>query len=161
MEIYAEGNYLYLCSEVFKGGDVSNMKEPMDEDTASKIIKKVLRALQHCHSQGILHKNIKPKNLMYGVSNEIKLVDFGFAISIVQDVHRAHTVCDAALNSNKNSLNSDVYEAPEGKIGDKCDVWSLGITLYWMLTGQIPPFGENDESSSSESEKSKNITKED
>jgi len=45
MEIYAEGNYLYLCSEVFKGGDVSNMKEPMDEDTASKIINKVLRAL--------------------------------------------------------------------------------------------------------------------
>ena len=154
MEIYAEGNYLYLCSEVFKGGDISNMKEAMDEDTASKIINKVLRALQHCHSQGILHKNIKPKNLMYGVSNEIKLVDFGFAISIVKDVHGDHKHApneDNHKENKKKDPNCDIYEAPEGKIGDKCDIWSLGVTLYFMLTGQIPPFGEDDESSSSDS----------
>ena len=107
MEIYAEGNYLYLCSEVFKGGDISNMKEAMDEDTASKIINKVLRALQHCHSQGILHKNIKPKNLMYGVSNEIKLVDFGFAISIVKDVHADHKHSPNEDNHKENKKDSN------------------------------------------------------
>lgn len=61
----------------------------MDEDEASKIINKMLRALQHCHGQGILHKNIKPKNMMYGAGNEIKLVNFGFAVSTVKDAKEA------------------------------------------------------------------------
>jgi len=72
---------------------------------------------------------------MYGASDEIKLCDFGFEVT--------------KLECGKEEIGGDMFSAPEGKFGEKCDVWSLGCLLYYILTGQIPPFGEGSEESNS------------
>jgi calcium-dependent protein kinase len=124
-ETYDEPKYIYLCMELCTGGElfekVSSKDHHLTEQTCSGYMQKLFRALNHCHSQDIIHRDIKPENIMFGRDGEIKLIDFGFAIT----QHKK--------KANMEVAGTPYYIAPEvlGEFyGKECDIWSLGVVLY-------------------------------
>jgi len=92
----------------------------------------VLRALQHAHDKGIVHRDIKPQNIMLFTDGTIKVMDFGIAKSAKE---QAYTATDQAIGTV-------YYISPEqargSSVDKKSDIYSVGIMLYEMLTGQKP-----------------------
>ena len=82
-ETYDEQKFIYLVMELCPGGELFHKIEKEDhinELAASEIMFKLMSALQHVHSSGIIHRDIKPENIMFGEDNEVKFIDFGFAV---------------------------------------------------------------------------------
>jgi serine/threonine protein kinase len=104
----------------------------MQTGHAVSIIRKIASALQVVHSYGVLHRDIKPQNVIVTMENECKLIDFGVA-----------RVFDSELTMTNAILGSPAYMAPESfvninKIDERADIFSLGVVSYEILTGQRP-----------------------
>ena len=97
----------------------------------------ILRALQHAHDKGIVHRDIKPQNIMLLSNGNIKVADFGIARFSYSDTK---TMTDSAIGSVH-------YISPEQARGDttddRADIYSIGVVLYEMLTGQLPFQSDN------------------
>ena len=97
----------------------------------------ILRALQHAHDKGIVHRDIKPQNIMLLSNGNIKVTDFGIARFSYSDTK---TMTDSAIGSVH-------YISPEQARGDatddRADIYSVGVVMYKMLTGQLPFQSEN------------------
>lgn len=97
----------------------------------------ILRALQHAHDKGIVHRDIKPQNIMLLSNGNIKVTDFGIARFSYSDTK---TMTDSAIGSVH-------YISPEQARGDttdnKADIYSVGVVMYEMLTGQLPFQSDN------------------
>lgn len=113
----------------------------MTEEDAAYIVKQLLSAITYCHSRGVVHRDIKPENtLIESVTSEgrlnIKIIDFGAALFISPNVKISET------------LGTPYYIAPEvltGSYDEKCDVWSIGVILFILLSGCAPFNGKNDD----------------
>jgi calcium-dependent protein kinase len=141
----------YFVEEYVAGGDlyeqICNLQY-YNEVTASTIMKQIFSFVSYLHQMNIVHRDIKPKNMM--VSNkkdeiEIKLVDFG----------------TATIFSRKkpltNRVGTPIYMAPEvlkGNYFNECDLWSCGVILYILLGGNPPFDGKNPQEIYSKIEKS-------
>ena len=101
-------------------------------------MKSLLQAINHCHKHRVAHRDIKPENIMFteseGKVSNIRLIDFGLA-------HRAENVIS-------EMVGTPYYIAPEvikKQYGLKCDIWSLGVILYVLLSGYLPFSGDTAE----------------
>lgn len=107
-------------------------KQRLDEREAVYFTIQILRALQHAHSKGIVHRDIKPQNIMLLKDGTIKVTDFGIARFSRSE---QRTMTDKAIGSVH-------YISPEQAKGEftdeKSDIYSVGVMLYEMLTGQLP-----------------------
>ncbi len=96
----------------------------------------IAKALEHAHSRGIVHRDIKPHNVMLLQNGAVKVADFGIA----QIVNQSNTM-------TKEALGSVHYLSPEqakgGRVDNRSDIYSLGVVMYEMLTGKTPYEGEN------------------
>ena len=104
------------------------------EDMAAHYMKKLFSALNHIHAKGIIHRDIKPENIMITATDEIKIIDFGLSKRYKKG-EKLHNVA-----------GTPYYMAPEVLEGDydnKCDVWSLGVLLYVLMSGYLPFQGQN------------------
>ena len=104
------------------------------ETTAARYMKALFNAINHCHSQDIIHRDIKPDNIMITKNDEVKLIDFGLS---------------KATTNNRNLTTvagTPYYMAPEvleGSYSKKADLWSLGVLLYTLVSGYLPFQGNN------------------
>lgn len=93
-------------------------------------MKKLLRAINHCHASGVVHRDIKPENIMIGKDGELKLIDFGLSRRV------------AGVNSKMTTIaGTPYYMAPEvldGEYNSQCDIWSLGVLFYVLVSGYLP-----------------------
>jgi eukaryotic-like serine/threonine-protein kinase len=131
---------MFIVMEYVRGIDLFDLLEKrsrLPADVAAIITLQVARALDYAHFRGIVHRDVKPANIMISRQGEVKLMDFGIA--------RDDTMRD--LTETGTGLGTPSYMSPEQILGDKLDfrsdLFSLGIVLYQMLTGQ-KPFVEDD-----------------
>ncbi len=123
---YVEGHMLY--DEIARG-------EVFSEAEALRITIQVARALEHAHRQGLVHRDVKPKNIMLTDDRTAKLVDMGLARDI-SDLQAAQAEAGRAFGT-------PYYISPEQIRGEvdidfRADIYSLGATLYHMVTGRVP-----------------------
>ena len=137
------GEYHYFVMEYVEGRTVYDdivKRKRFDEREAVRIAIQVAEALLHAHSQGLIHRDVKPKNIMLSTEGAVKLADLGLA--------RAITDVEAAEAEAGKAFGTPYYISPEQirgvtDIGPPADIYSLGATLYHMVTGSVPFDGKN------------------
>ena len=129
----------YLVMEYVRGKtlkDVIQEKAPLPYDIAGQIAIWILSALQHAHNNGIIHRDIKPQNILVHSEGDIKVADFGIA----------RMEGDATQNKSDSVMGSVFYFSPEQASGQNVtaasDIYSVGVVLYEMLTGTVPFDGD-------------------
>src|SRR5438045_1949868 len=128
----------YFSMKFIEGGQLDEVarREPMPIRQAAELIAKVARTVHYAHEHGILHRDIKPGNILLDAKGEPHLTDFGLARLVESESSVTHTL---------DVLGTPSYMAPEQAIGNNAavssttDVYGLGAVLYQLLTGQ-PPF---------------------
>jgi serine/threonine protein kinase len=133
-------NYPPFIAMEFIDGETWNKKikrgEKVNCDTLLSFLKEIASALDYAHKLGVIHRDIKPGNIIQTVDNRIKLMDFGIA-----------KVPTSELTREGQFLGTPAYMSPEqvlGKAVDKtCDLFSLGVVAYEMISGKKPFDGED------------------
>ena len=143
IDVGNSGDHHYFVMEYVEGDTVYDriVKEKrMAERDVVDILRQTTRALIHAHEKGLIHRDIKPKNLMLTKGGQVKLADLGLARS-VDDV-------EAAKKEAGRAYGTPYYISPEqirGRmdIGPQAEIYGLGATAYHMVTGQVPFSGKN------------------
>ncbi|HHZ02854.1 MAG TPA: Stk1 family PASTA domain-containing Ser/Thr kinase [Tissierellia bacterium] len=135
-----EDNIYYIVMEYVRGETLKKYikrKGKLSEKEAIRISKQVAEALKHAHSKNIVHRDIKPHNILLTEEGTAKVTDFGIA--------RAAT--SSTINNTSNVIGSVHYFSPEqargGYVDEKSDIYSLGIVMYEMITGVLPFDADN------------------
>ncbi|CAM02467.1 serine/threonine-protein kinase [Saccharopolyspora erythraea NRRL 2338] len=130
---------LYLDMRLVEGGDVGSLlasRGPMRPAEAVGVIEQVARALDAAHAEGLVHRDVKPSNILLGDGGFAYLVDFGIA----------HSVQAGTLTSTGFTVGTLDYMAPErfddAPVDHRADVYSLACVLYQCLTGAKPFSGD-------------------
>src|SRR5690349_7193787 len=142
-DIDNEGPIHYIVMEYVEGHDLHQTvvtNGPLDYETAADYIAQVANGLQHAHEMGLVHRDIKPANCLVDRHGTVKLLDMGLA-KLTEDDEASLTMAN-----EENVLGTADYLAPEQALNSheadsRSDIYSLGCTLYFLLTGS-PPFPE-------------------
>jgi len=132
-----EDGQLYICMAYYAGESLKQKIRmgALPPDEAIQICIQIARGLSAAHKKNIIHRDIKPNNILITEDSEIKIVDFGLAKLTGEELTKTF--------STKGTI---AYLAPEiirGLPGDqRSDIWSLGVTIYEMLSGQLPFSGD-------------------
>ena len=136
--------YLYIAMEFVDGIDVQELllrKGLLSPKRSLDIIKQVARALIHAYEQNIVHRDIKPSNLMIMRDGSVKLADMGLARSLTEDENTGITRAGTTVGT-VDYMSPE--QARDSRSADcRSDIYSLGATWFYMLTGQ-PPFPDGD-----------------
>jgi serine/threonine protein kinase len=129
-----EGDIPYLVMEYLPGGTLQErLGKPLPLDEALRITRQVAEALGYAHKQGIIHRDVKPSNILLTKEGDAVLSDFGIA-KIVESL--------VSLTKTGVGVGTPEYMAPEQGQGlpvdGRSDLYSLGVVLYEMTTGQVP-----------------------
>ena len=129
-----EGELSYIVSQYVEAGTLKDMLgQPMDSHRAAEIISQIAEALDYAHARGVIHRDVKPSNVLMDRGTWVLLTDFGLAKMVE---------ASQALTASGVGVGTPAYMSPEQgqgmKVDARSDVYSLGIVLYEMLTGRVP-----------------------
>jgi serine/threonine protein kinase len=136
----SEHHYYYIVMEFLTESLSERLKQggPMPPEEALEIIKKIAGALDYAHKKGFIHRDIKPDNIMFRFDGSVVLLDFGIARAMDSTTQ---------LTRTGMSIGTPHYMSPEQckgeKIDGRSDIYSLGVELYEILTGDVPYKAEN------------------
>ena len=141
-DVGQEGNIHYIVMELVTGNTLSELiKEegPFPYQKVIELTKQIAAALSEAHRNNLIHRDVKPHNVMLTADGTAKITDFGIAKAI-----NSSTIADTMSNGVMGSVH---YFSPEqargGYVDEKSDIYSLGIVMYEMLTGRVPFDGDN------------------
>ncbi len=131
----------YIVTQLVSGGNLSGLRESVGQfpiEAAACMAIQVADGLRFAHTCGVVHRDVKPENLLYDKDGTVKIADFGIA----------HLVADAHdMTVTGQILGSPFYMSPEQVMGDhldeKSDIYSFGSLLFWLATGKLAFDGGN------------------
>lgn len=142
-DIDNDGDTHYIVMEYVDGLDMQALVKrdgPLDFATAADLLAQAADGLEHAHSKGVIHRDVKPANLLIDQEGSVRLLDMGLALVAAQD--------DESLTvaNNENVLGTADYLAPEQALNShtvdhRADIYGLGCTMYFLITGS-PPFSD-------------------
>lgn len=139
LDVGVEGEYRYLVLEYVSGNtlkDIIRQKGVLSTNTAIQITIRILSALQHAHDNGIIHRDIKPQNVLMHSDGHVKVADFGIArMTGALTISKGDTVVGSVHYSSPEQATGTVVDATS-------DIYSTGVVLYEMLTGHVPFVGD-------------------
>ena len=134
---------IWVFIDIFRSQDLSGWKKKFSPEEAVEIMQQVCRALEAAHGVGVIHRDLKPQNIMRDKSGRIIAMDFGLARTLEGD----------GMTQSGALVGTMEYMSPEQALGkaldQRSDIFALGLIFYEMLTGQTPfkagqPAGEPD-----------------
>lgn len=137
-EFLEDEKRIYIVTEICKGGELFDEilnRSKFDEKDAAVVMRQLLSAINYCHKKSIVHRDLKPENILLEQDKDLeklKIVDFGTSLTF--DPERALD----------EKLGTAYYIAPEvikKNYNEKCDLWSCGVIMYILLSGE-PPFND-------------------
>lgn len=139
-DVGEDGDVLYMVMEYIKGSTLKEYimkKGALPVEEAIGIMRQLTDAIAHAHHNGLVHRDIKPQNILMDEYGNVKVTDFGIAIALSA----------TSLTQTNSILGSVHYLSPEqargGMATRKSDIYALGIVMYELLTGQVPFSGES------------------
>eukprot|EP00924_Labyrinthula_sp_SR-Ha-C_P007206 maker-scaffold_8-snap-gene-12.55-mRNA-1 protein AED:0.01 eAED:0.01 QI:347/1/1/1/1/1/2/250/373 len=145
-DYFEEENVMYICMEYCSGGELYEkvVRKDYTEGDVQRIIRKLALGLKYCKEKGVIHRDLKPQNLLLtetGDKGELKLADFNLSIKIDKDQAEfslLQTMCGTPNYVSPEVLSQKPYSY-------KCDIWSLGVIAYLLLSGGHLPFHVDEE----------------
>ncbi|MFP4923748.1 Stk1 family PASTA domain-containing Ser/Thr kinase, partial [Staphylococcus pseudintermedius] len=139
LDVGEEVDFFFLVMEYIEGptlADYIKANGPLKPEKALYFIEQILSGIRHAHERGIVHRDIKPQNVMIDRNQTLKIVDFGIAKAL----------SETTMTQTNHVVGTVQYLSPEQakgeKTGERSDIYSIGIVLYEMLTGHPPFSGE-------------------
>lgn len=134
-----DGRYPFLVMELVEGGTLRELLQergPMPPHAVAAVLRPVLRGLAVAHRAGLVHRDVKPENVLVSDDGDVKIADFGLV----------RAVAEAKITSTSVILGTAAYLSPEqvgtGDASSRSDVYGVGILTYELLTGQTPFTGD-------------------
>lgn len=127
-------NHYYMVFEYVNGGQMLDYiisHGRLRERSARKFARQMSSALEYCHANSIIHRDLKIENILISKTGNIKIIDFGLSNLFSPHSHLS-TFCGSLYFAAPELLNAKVYTGPE------VDVWSFGIVLYVLVCGKVP-----------------------
>ncbi|MDQ3655388.1 MAG: serine/threonine protein kinase, partial [Chloroflexota bacterium] len=134
-DVGQQDGWLYLVMQFVDGEDLKHViarRGPLPVEEAREVTRQILDGLAAIHRAGILHRDIKPQNVLVDRNGVVRVADFGIA----------QTAADAGLTMAGTAVGTAAYMAPEqaqaGPLSEATDIYAVGVVLYEMLTGGLP-----------------------
>jgi serine/threonine-protein kinase len=135
-----DGDVRYIAMEYVEGEDLKSYirrSGRLHPQRAAEIASQVCDALEFAHAHGVIHRDVKPQNILLTPAGDVKVTDFGIA----------RALSSATITQTGTVLGSVQYLSPEqargGTVGRPADLYSLGVVLYEMVTGELPFAGDS------------------
>ena len=139
-ETFEDSDHIFIQMEYCEGGSLFEFilrKGPLPEDIGLILFTELCFAVKYLHkTKGIIHRDIKLDNVLLDDNCHVRLSDFGFSTVVEDDLPHMRTACGTPAYAAPEMITRDAYT-------NKTDVWSLGIFLYHLLTGNLPFQGQS------------------
>ena len=140
LDFFEENNHAYIVLDFVEGESLADwvtQRGPVSENQALTWVEQMLDALDYLHSLGSTHRNIKPQNIIIGTDGHVILVDFG--LSPLWDPRDRRTWIATQVMGTPEYASPEQWGLQPGPIDVRSDVYSVGATWYYALTGEVPP----------------------
>jgi hypothetical protein len=139
-DVGIEAGWPYIVYEYVPGGQtLEDVFEAGDSDRSVRLVLQVAEAMGHAHAQGVIHRDLKPPNVLVTPEGQARVADFGLA----QAVGLERLTLSGAMVGTPHAMSPEQITGDRERYGPPTDVWALGALLYRALTGEDPFQGKN------------------